>query len=171
LVPNATIFLTDLAEARAVAVQNISYANRGRLNTAVLSFNELDWEQPLYGAETVLSSLLHGGSPERGVDLVVAADCTYNADSRLVGLYHQLALAHTDQFYSPAFVNTMHQIALRFPRVVVAVAMKRRHSSEDVFFNLMDNAKFRITNTIYFPLPGDQKASEEFIELYIYQLE
>jgi hypothetical protein len=73
--------------------------------------------------------------------------------------------------FSPAFVNTIHYIATRFPKVIVAVAMKRRHSSEDVFFDLMYNAKFRITNTICFPLPGDAKAGEEIIELYIYQLE
>jgi hypothetical protein len=86
LIPNTTIFLTDLAEARAIAEQNISHANKGRTNRAVLAFNELDWERPLYGIENVLPDPLHGGSPERVVDLVVAADCTYNADSRSVRL-------------------------------------------------------------------------------------
>ncbi|KAF2441314.1 hypothetical protein P171DRAFT_524252 [Karstenula rhodostoma CBS 690.94] len=142
LVATVEISVTDLAEAQAIAVQNIRHAGRNRKNRAMLAFHELDWEQPLFEGETVLRDSLDGAPPERVVDLVVAADCTYNADS------------------SPAFVNTIYQIALQFPYVTVAVAMKKRHASEDVFFSLMSKANFRIANSISFPLPGDQIAEK-----------
>lgn len=47
--------------------------------------------------------------------------------------------------------------------------MKRRHESEDIFFNLMGDAKFENVNTICFPLPGDERAGEESVELYLYE--
>ncbi|KAL5411066.1 hypothetical protein PMIN03_005060 [Paraphaeosphaeria minitans] len=140
LVANVEISVTDLAEAQAIAVRNIGYASRYCTNKPTLEFHELDWEQPLK----------YGGSLERAVDLVIAADCTYNADS------------------SPAFVNTIQQIALRFPYLTVAVAMKKRHASEDVFFSLMSDAKFEMTSSISFPLPGDEITGDETVHLYVF---
>lgn len=89
LVAAVDISVTDLAEARAIAVQNIEYAGRYRTNKAILAFDELNWGQPLFEGEPVLCDSLSSGSPERErvVDLVVAADCTYNADSRSVSLH------------------------------------------------------------------------------------
>lgn len=46
--------------------------------------------------------------------------------------------------------------------------MKRRHESEEVFFELMERAKFEVANTICFPLPGDEGAGEENIEVWVY---
>lgn len=46
--------------------------------------------------------------------------------------------------------------------------MKRRHPSEDVFFELMADYGFQRKNIVYFPLPGDEDTTEENIELYIY---
>lgn len=70
---------------------------------------------------------------------------------------------------SPALVSTIRQVAGLSPAVTVAIAMKKRHSSEDVFFDLMSEAKFQTVDMICFPLPGDEKAGEERVELYIYQ--
>lgn len=70
LVPGAQVLLTDLPEAREIISRNIGLATCAR--DAVLEFQELDWEMPL--PQTL--------NAEDGVDLVVAADCTYNADSR-----------------------------------------------------------------------------------------
>ena len=84
LVPVVDIRSTDLVEARAIAAHNIRYADHNRTNSAKIAFSELDWEQPLYEGEDSLFNPLHGDLHGRAVDLVVAADCIYNADSRSV---------------------------------------------------------------------------------------
>lgn len=45
--------------------------------------------------------------------------------------------------------------------------MKKRHSSEEVFFDLMAEAKFKTEGVTEFPLPGDEKSGEEIV--YVYQ--
>jgi hypothetical protein len=52
---------------------------------------------------------------------------------------------------------------------VIAIAMKMRHSSEDVFFDLMAAAGFRETGNVEFPLPGDEEAGEETVYLHVYR--
>jgi hypothetical protein len=53
----------------------------------------------------------------------------------------------------------------------VAVAMKMRHSSEEVFFDLMSAAGFRETHELEYPLPGDAEVGEEIVYLHVYQME
>jgi negative regulator of genetic competence, sporulation and motility len=52
---------------------------------------------------------------------------------------------------------------------VVAIAMKMRHSSEDVFFDLMAEAGFKETGKVAFPLPGDVETGEETVHLHVYK--
>lgn len=47
--------------------------------------------------------------------------------------------------------------------------MKMRHSSEDVFFDLMETARFKETATLRYPLPGDVEVGEEVVDLHVYQ--
>lgn len=47
--------------------------------------------------------------------------------------------------------------------------MKMRHSSEEVFFNLMATAGFQPTAKLDYPLPGDVEAGEEIVYLHVYQ--
>jgi hypothetical protein len=154
---NTNVILTDLAEAREIVEHNLVKNLTDRAN---IRFEELDWEEDS-------SELLQGrGTP---IDLVIAADCTYNPDSRwvrLVGICPLLTLLH-----SPALVKTMHEIAKIWPHITVAIAMKIRHSSEEVFFGLMSNAGFCSTKTFRYPLPGDEDVGEETVHLYIYQYE
>ncbi|KAK2827805.1 hypothetical protein FQN49_007320, partial [Arthroderma sp. PD_2] len=56
---------------------------------------------------------------EQQYDLVVVSDCTYNSDSL------------------PALVSTMAALVDRSPQAAIIVALKRRHESETVFFELM----------------------------------
>jgi hypothetical protein len=51
----------------------------------------------------------------------------------------------------------------------VAIAMKMRHSSEDVFFDLMAAAGFKETAKFEYPLPGDTEVGEETVHLHVYQ--
>lgn len=54
------------------------------------------------------------------------------------------------------------------PAIVVAIAMKVRHSSEQVFFHLMADAGFIETAKLDFLLPGDVEAGEEIVHLHVY---
>jgi hypothetical protein len=47
--------------------------------------------------------------------------------------------------------------------------MKMRHSSEEVFFDLMAETGFHETMKLEYPLPGDIETGEETVYLYIYQ--
>lgn len=69
IVPNAEVILTDLDEAKEIVEWNMTYANADLAPGSSLSFRELVW------GEKIPKGL-------NGLDLVIAADCTYNADSR-----------------------------------------------------------------------------------------
>ena len=66
-------------------------------------------------------------------------------------------------------MNTIRQIAAGSPKAVVAIAMKRRHESEAIFFDLMSEARFETVDTIYLPLPGDETGGEENVEIYVFK--
>jgi predicted nicotinamide N-methyase len=70
IVEGAQVLLTDLSEAQEIVERNILRAHAAKGST--LAFQELDWDAEL---PSDLSSHL---------DLVIAADCTYNSDSRSV---------------------------------------------------------------------------------------
>jgi hypothetical protein len=55
------------------------------------------------------------------------------------------------------------------PDVVIAIAMKMRHSSEQVFFPLMTDAGFVETAKFDFLLPGDVEVGEEIVYLHVYR--
>lgn len=47
--------------------------------------------------------------------------------------------------------------------------MKMRHSSEEVFFDLIAETGFKRITTIEYPLPGDVEIGEETVLLHVYQ--
>jgi methylase of polypeptide subunit release factors len=65
------VLLTDLLEAREIVQCNIKHSRPAQGST--LKFQKLDWDDELS------SELQTSSSP---LNLVVAADCTYNSDSR-----------------------------------------------------------------------------------------
>ncbi|KAH9860499.1 hypothetical protein J1614_011830 [Plenodomus biglobosus] len=134
------VIVTDLAEAHEIVARNLNHVKTAARSS--IQFQELDWD------EALPSNLDHTTT---AFDLVVAADCTYNADS------------------SPAFVDTISRIVNKSPSTIVAVAMKMRHSSEVVFFDLMAKAAFTKVSTMSYPLPADTKAAEETVELHMYR--
>lgn len=139
LVEETQVILTDLPEAQEIVERNIHQASLAKGSTVV--FEELDWDAELPS---------HLNSSSSSIDLVVAADCTYNSDS------------------SPALVNTLARLANISPKLTVAIAMKMRHSSEEVFFDLMATAGFLETKTITYSLPGDVEVGEEIVHLHVY---
>jgi hypothetical protein len=71
LIAGADVRLTDLEEAQEIVERNISLARRAKGSS--LKFQTLDWDAEL-------APNLQSTSPP--LDLVIAADCTYNPDSR-----------------------------------------------------------------------------------------
>jgi hypothetical protein len=49
------------------------------------------------------------------------------------------------------------------------IAMKKRHSSEDIFFDLMSDAGFATEDTMTIPLPGDEESGEETVYVYTFR--
>ena len=70
---------------------------------------------------------------------------------------------------SPALVKTLRRLADLNREVVVGIAMKMRHESERVFFELMAEAGFGETKLLEFPLPGDVEMGEERVDLHVYR--
>lgn len=99
-------------------------------------FQTLDWDKPLPNL----------GS--RAIDLILVSDCTYNVDSL------------------PTLVSVLDQLVRTSPETLVLVALKRRHESEAVFFDLMRTAAFTSVRTnIHLPTQHDEV---DQIELHCY---
>ena len=96
--------------------------------------------------------------PERFLEdpfnLILVSDCTYNSDS------------------IPALVRTMSGLIARSPFALILVAMKVRHSSEAVFFDLMKEAGLAIEDSFAIPLPNYWSPADqelEKIEVYVFK--
>ncbi|PGH14728.1 hypothetical protein AJ79_02894 [Helicocarpus griseus UAMH5409] len=101
----------------------------------------LDWD------EQVPKQIAH-----HGCDLIVVSDCTYNADSL------------------PALVQILTALVRISPSAIVLVALKKRHDSEEVFFDLMKKAEFEIDSHTVVPLPTLDAENESIdIELYAFR--
>ena len=85
-------------------------------------------------------------------DVVLVADCIYNEDS------------------IPALVKTLSSLGSSSPDVLIIVATKTRHSSEAMFFKLMESANLRMQADTYILAPAsystDDLADAERIDVY-----
>jgi hypothetical protein len=91
MVQGVEMLLTDLPEAQEIVERNISQAHPAKGST--LEFRKLDWD-------VELPPSFQAGSPL--LSLVIAADCTYNPDSRYdfytrILRFHKLLLMTYDQ--------------------------------------------------------------------------
>ncbi|EER45149.1 conserved hypothetical protein [Histoplasma capsulatum H143] len=103
-------------------------------------FHVLDWDESMPDEIA-----------EHGYDLIVVSDCTYNADSL------------------PALVQMLTALVQISPGAIVLVALKKRHDSEEVFFDLMKNTGFEIDSRTISPLPSlDSGYKSVDIELYAF---
>lgn len=104
---------------------------------SVAKFQTLDWNEPP-------SELCN-----KSLDLILVSDCTYNADSQ------------------PALVSCLERLVRSSPDTLVLVALKRRHESEAVFFDLMQTAGFdSLQAKVQLPAPNGE--SDE-IQMYCYR--
>lgn len=122
--PNITSMLTDLPEAEDITKHNISTANSLIGDRAKIEYQSLDWAEPLP------QNLKRGD-----LDLVLVADCTYNPDS------------------VPDLVRTLSNLVTNNRAMMILLAMKVRHESEMVFFDLMAQHSMTIVDKVPVPLP------------------
>jgi hypothetical protein len=66
-------------------------------------------------------------------------------------------------------VQTLSRLSEVSQDVRIAIAMKMRHSSEEIFFHLMAAAGFHETTKLEYPLPGDVEVGEETVNLHVYR--
>ncbi|RFU25367.1 hypothetical protein B7463_g10977, partial [Scytalidium lignicola] len=139
--PNAaSVVLTDLPEASEILDHNLAAATLKLPNLSPkLTTQNLDWSSPL--PENVKGQTW---------DLVIVADCTYNPD------------------VVPDLVHTLISVGKCNSEVLVLLAMKVRHESEMVFFDLMKEGGFRIKENIAIKLPLLGLDMEEMIEIYLF---
>ncbi|KKK24980.1 hypothetical protein P175DRAFT_0478938 [Aspergillus ochraceoroseus IBT 24754] len=103
-----------------------------------LQYRTLEWED-------ALPDDLCGGS----IDLVLVSDCTYNADSL------------------PALVSVLDRLVQMSPNAIILVALKRRHESEKIFFDLMQSAGLSTLHSHRMELPSQHDQCDQ-IELHCY---
>jgi predicted nicotinamide N-methyase len=109
------------------------------LSRSKISHKVLDWSEPL--PEFVQKEIWN---------LVLVADCTYNPD------------------FVPDLVGTLKRVQVGNEGVLILLAMKVRHDSEMVFFELMANEGFVVVEKGKVPL-GVMGAEEEEIEIYVFR--
>ncbi|KAG0638483.1 putative methyltransferase-domain-containing protein [Tuber brumale] len=105
-----------------------------------VNFKPLDWDQNIPENFTA-----------KPIRLIVVADCTYNASS------------------APSLVRVLAELSRRSPGAVTLLAHKRRHDSEDVFFQLMDKS-FRKIEQIQRALGTDSNEEATNVDIYVFQL-
>lgn len=143
IVPNSHVLLTDTSEvSELVNVWNIPELNAAASST--VAFEILNWHEPL---PTSVCSI--------NKNLILVADCIYNADS------------------TPALVSTISALALKSPGALVVNATKTRHSSEAIFFTLMAEAGFVTLDRTYVAAPKGYDSSDaadaEWIDIRVFK--
>lgn len=140
--PNAEVLITDIPEAEEIAKHNISII-AGQPHPdgsfAKVAYQNLDWE------ESLPENLRNGA-----LDLILVADCTYNSD------------------VVPDLVRTLANLVKYNQDILILVAMKIRHDSEMVFFDLMTKKNIIGLDKCILPLPLLGQNDEE-IELHIFK--
>ena len=140
--PNCQVELTDQNEAQELLSRNLKQAATGQ-NSSLLH-RTLNWEDE----EDVPSA-----DEAHELRLVIVSDCTYNADS------------------CPDLVRMLVKISSSSTSTRILVAMKRRHDSEDIFFDLMEKTDLRCLLKTIVELPCDESVVNDIdtqIELYLF---
>ncbi|CAD6441633.1 48c010b0-de8a-43df-aca0-5dd7c0698a46 [Sclerotinia trifoliorum] len=135
------ILLTDLPEASEILEKNISTMTPKSDSSLRCSCSHqvLDWSMPL--PEDVRGETW---------ELVVVADCTYNPD------------------VVPDLVQTLTRVRDGNSGMLILLAMKVRHDSEMVFFELMEKEEFVVVERCKVPLKMVGEEGQE-IEIFVFR--
>ncbi|KAF4973318.1 hypothetical protein FZEAL_9364 [Fusarium zealandicum] len=152
---DCTILMTDLPEAEARARSNMKRLENSHLrfqeNPVQMMYENLDWEegrQGRFGPQV----------KSKPWDLVMLSDCTYNVDM-LPALVETLSAIHAS--------NLKHFPAGEPFTTKLFLATKPRHESEEVLFELMDNAGWYNVHKQVLPMPV-LGGKPESVELYLF---
>lgn len=137
LLPQCSALLTDLSEVEDIICKNIAVAQPA--HASEIKYRPLEWEEEL--PDNLFDS--------PSIDLVLVSDCTYNADSQ------------------PALVSVLSRLVQVSPSAIILVALKRRHESEGVFFDLMESAGLHNLHLHRTKVPSEHEQWDE-IELHCY---
>ncbi len=125
--------------------EEIATRNISCMNPATGSnatFEALDWEFP--PPQSVRN---------RAFDIILVSECTYNSDT------------------IPALVQTLSTLNKLSPKASVLISTKVRHSSEAMFFELMQKEDFVEASHTKLSLPKDESSQEdpEVVHVYVFQ--
>lgn len=140
--PQSSVIVSDLPEAEEIATYNIVCNKKQAVasgDSMDVKYQNIDWEQ-----------LLPENLRQGDLDLIVIADCTYNPD------------------VVPDLVKTLEEVVKFNPGVMILLAMKVRHESEKIFFDLMKEKKMEIADTAMLALPILEEEMQE-IEVYFFE--
>ncbi|KAI9370323.1 putative methyltransferase-domain-containing protein [Aspergillus egyptiacus] len=137
MLPQCSVLLTDLPEVEEIVMKNIGAARPA--DSSEIRYQSLDWDEKL--PENLFES--------PSIDLVLVSDCTYNADSL------------------PALVSVLDRLVNLSPHAIILVALKRRHESEGIFFDLMQSADLHTFHLHRMEIPSQHDQCDE-IELHCY---
>jgi predicted nicotinamide N-methyase len=139
--PNASkILLTDLPEATEILTRNLNLCPPLGRNQQI-THEILDWSSPL-----------PPNVKNTDWNMVIVSDCTYNPG------------------VVPDLVLTLRSIATKSQRdVVILLAMKVRHESEIMCFDLMAQSGFAVREKAVLPLPMLAGEAEQ-IEIFVLTL-
>lgn len=137
---STNIQLTDLPEATEILERNVSHHHNTN-PTSKVKHQVLDWSEDELPQDVATANW----------DLILVADCTYNPD------------------VVPDLVKTLERVTgEKSKEALICLAMKVRHESEMVFFDLMRDARYTIVEKgkIRLPLLGDD---EQEIEISVFR--
>jgi hypothetical protein len=138
----ATTFALSVPTARVIATdlqEAAEIANENLIQATNASYLDLDWSEPL--PPSVASEIF---------DLILVADCTYNPD------------------VVPHLVSTLAKLIEISPQVLICLAMKVRHDSEAVFFDLMIDAGI-VQVGKYSERVGNLDGEDESVDIYLFR--
>ncbi|KAL4929953.1 protein N-lysine methyltransferase family protein [Aspergillus undulatus] len=137
LLSNCSVLLTDLPEVEEIITKNVAVARPA--HASEIRYRPLEWEEEL--PDNLFDT--------PNIDLILVSDCTYNADSL------------------PALVSVLGRLVQLSPGALILVALKRRHESENIFFDLMESAGLHDLHLHNIELPSQHEQRDE-IELHCY---
>ncbi|KAF3924765.1 hypothetical protein AA313_de0210281 [Arthrobotrys entomopaga] len=132
--PESTVTLTDLPITAEITARNINIFKKQTQNTATatVTYNPLDWSEPL-----------PSWCESTKFDLVLVADCTYNTSS------------------IPYLVKVLDELCTSSPGVLILLAHKIRHDSEQMFFEMAGEKQLVKKEQVVFEMAGDT------VDLYV----
>lgn len=146
--PLDTILATDMPEATEIATTNLAQkygrmlSSDGTPLAVEPEYVVLDWTEEVPPQVAT-----------KTFDLVMVADCTYNSD------------------VVPDLVNTLKRVTDHSQQALIVVALKRRHDSESIFFDLMSESGLRsveMHTERSGMFDGNNTGNEEEIEIHVF---